>query len=224
VVKVIIGGCGRVGSQLASSLVSAGHDVCVIDKNRAAFRRLGEDFGGLTVRGFVFDRETLEEAGVRKAQAFVAVTNGDNSNIVSARTAKERFGVARVVARIYDPQRAEIYDRLGITTIASARWTADAVLRELLPEDERVEAGLGAGPGSVALVRLTIPAGVHALHAEELTEPGEWVLAAITRGGVTRVPVAGAVLEGGDQVHLAVDRSSLELVRARLARLAEEDR
>jgi trk system potassium uptake protein len=223
VVKVIIGGCGRVGSQLASSLVSSGHEVTVIDKNAAAFRRLGDAFEGSVVRGFVFDRATLEQSGVRTAQAFVAVTNGDNSNIVSARTVKERFGVERVVARIYDPKRAEIYERLGITTIASARWTADAVLRELLPADERIEAGLGTAPGSVAIVRLTVPAGVHGLDAAELSEPGEWVLAAVTRAGVTRVPVTGAVLEAGDQVHMAVGRGSVELVRARLQRLAEDE-
>lgn len=214
---VVIGGCGRVGSQLATTLSTDGHSVVVIDKDARAFRRLGQEFAGRMLTGIVFDRQLLEDAGIRKAQAFVAVTSGDNSNVVSARTAKERFGVERVVARIYDPQRATIYERLGLTTIASARWTAEAVLRELLPESNRVEGSVGpGGSGDVVLMTLTVPGHVHAVPASRLQASGSAVLVAISRGGSTALPVAGAVLEGGDQVHLAVHRDSVAEVRARV--------
>ncbi|HWH32453.1 MAG TPA: TrkA family potassium uptake protein [Egibacteraceae bacterium] len=217
---VVIGGCGRVGSQLATVLSAQGHDVAVIDKSAAAFRRLGEDFSGQTVQGFCFDRSALEEAGIRRAQAYVAVTSGDNSNVVSARAARDYYGIGKVVARIYDPERAPIYERLGVRTIASARWTAEQVLRTLLPEGERVDdVEIGPGPGEVVMITLTLPPGVHGLDAAELHEPGAVVLAAITREHATRVPAAGALLEAGDQVHLVVDRGSVERVRERVARL-----
>lgn len=216
---VVIAGCGRVGSQLATVLDRQGHEVAIIDKDPSAFRRLDEGFGGQRVAGIVFDRGALEEAGVKRAQAFIAVTSGDNSNIVSARTAKEHYGVQTSVARIYDPERAVIYERLGVTTIASARWTAEEVLRALLPEGERVETSIGPGHGQVVLVTLTLPEAVHGLDATEVARPGESVLAAVTRGGATRVPPVGALLEGGDQVHLAVSRDALDRVRERVAAL-----
>ena len=214
---VVIGGCGRVGSQLATTLSADGHSVVVIDKDARAFRRLGNDYSGRTLTGIVFDRQLLEDAGIRKAQAFVAVTSGDNSNVVSARTAKDRFGVNRVVARIYDPARASIYERLGLTTIASARWTAEAVLRELLPENSRVEGSVGpGGSGDVVLITLTVPDHVHAVPATRIESPGSAVLVGISRGGSTALPVAGAVLEGNDLVHLAVNRSGVDEIRARV--------
>lgn len=211
---VVIGGCGRVGSQLAATLLKQGHEVVVIDKMATAFRRLGEDFSGQTVQGFVFDRAALEEAGIRKADAFVAVTSGDNSNVVSARVARDYYGIDKVVARIYDPERASIYERLGIRTIASARWTAEQVLRAVLPHDERVELEVGHGTGEVVLISLTLPDGVSSLDAVDLQRPGEVVLAAVTRQQSTRVPAAGTLLNAGDQVHLVVDRAAVERVRA----------
>src|SRR5919202_7076297 len=127
-------GCGRVGSTLAHNLEGMGHSVAVIDREQRAFRRLGADFGGKQVTGVGFDRDTLIEAGIEEAHAFAAVSSGDNSNIISARVARETFGVENVVARIYDPQRAEVYARLGIPTVATVRWTADEMLRRLIPE------------------------------------------------------------------------------------------
>jgi len=127
-------GCGRVGSTLALSLESQGHDVAVIDTNSAAFRRLGSSFEGKRVTGIGFDRDTLSEAGIEDAYAFAAVSNGDNSNILAARVARETYGVEHVVARIYDPGRAEIYQRLGIPTVGTVRWTANQMLRRLLPQ------------------------------------------------------------------------------------------
>jgi len=135
-VHIVIMGCGRVGSTLAQNLESRGHSVAIIDQNPDAFRRLGADFAGLTVTGVGFDREVLVEAGVERADAFAAVSSGDNSNIISARLARETFGVARVAARIYDQKRAEVYERLGIPTVATVRWTADRMMRHLVPQGQ----------------------------------------------------------------------------------------
>jgi trk system potassium uptake protein len=221
-VHVVIAGCGRVGSQLARTLDEGGHDVVVIDKDAGAFRRLGRGFSGQCLQGIVFDRQVLEDAGIRRAQAFVAVTSGDNSNVVSARTAKDRFGVDRVVARIYDPERATIYERLGLTTIASARWTAEAVLRALLPDGNRIEGSVGpGGSGEVVIITLTIPRGLHGLPTAKIERAGEAVLVAITRGGQTGLPVANALLEGGDQVHLSVARDRVDEIRERIEDLEE---
>jgi trk/ktr system potassium uptake protein len=132
-VHVVIMGCGRVGSTLARSLEDRNHTVAVIDSNIDAFRRLGPGFNGTKVIGVGFDQDVLAEAGISKADAFAAVSSGDNSNIIAARVARESFGIQRVVARIYDPGRAEVYQRLGITTVATVKWTADQVLRRLLP-------------------------------------------------------------------------------------------
>jgi trk system potassium uptake protein TrkA len=219
----VIAGCGRVGSQLATELAASGNDVVVIDKDRRAFRRLPDDFTGRALHGIVFDRATLEEAGIRQAQAFVAVTSGDNSNVVAARAARDHYGVDHVVARIYDPTRAAIYERLGITTVASAQWTVEEVLRALLPAEERIGGSLGPGPGDVVLLTLALPDGVHGTPVSALTVPGESVLAAVTREGRTGVPVAAGLLESGDRVHLAVQREDVDTVRARVAALAKEE-
>src|ERR1700754_4572638 len=126
-------GCGRVGSTLARSLEDRNHTVSIIDSNPDAFRRLGPSFNGTKVTGYGFDQAVLTEAGIERADAFAAVSSGDNSNIIAARVARETFGIQQVVARIYDPGRAEVYQRLGITTVATVKWTADQVLRRLLP-------------------------------------------------------------------------------------------
>src|SRR5437764_1020029 len=133
-VHVVVVGCGRVGSELALALERDGHTVAVIDKNRNAFRRLPERFTGRAVLGFGFDRDHLEQAGIREAEALAAVTSGDNSNILTARIARETFEIPNVVARIYDPRRAVIYQRLGIPTVATVAWTTDQVRRRLLPD------------------------------------------------------------------------------------------
>jgi trk system potassium uptake protein TrkA len=221
-VHVVIAGCGRVGSQLARDLSGSGHEVVVIDKDRKSFRRLGDDFAGRALPGIVFDRGTLEEAGITRAQAFVAVTSGDNSNIVSARTAKETYGVARVVARIYDPVRARIFERLGITTVATAQWTAEEISRNLLPAEERVAVALGPGAGEVVIMTLPVPAGARAVPNDVLALSGRSVVAAVTREGRTDVPVPGGLLQAGDRVHLAVQRDALDEVRALVAGLGEE--
>src|SRR5438445_9877275 len=132
-------GCGRVGSTLAHTLEARGHSVAVIDQDADAFRRLGADFTGTTVTGIGFDRDVLTAADIERADGFAAVSSGDNSNIISARLARETFGVARVVARIYDPKRAEVYERLGIPTVATVRWTADLIVRQVIPDGNQVD-------------------------------------------------------------------------------------
>ena len=125
-------GCGRVGATLARTLASGGQQVAVIDMDPKAFRRLGSDFEGKTVTGVGFDRAVLTAAGIKQAYAFAAVSSGDNSNILAARVARETFGVEHVAARIYDPRRAAVYQRLGIPTVATVRWTADQIIHRLL--------------------------------------------------------------------------------------------
>src|SRR3954462_3036532 len=154
-VHVVVVGCGRVGSELAAELESQGHTVAVIDKNRNAFRRLPERFTGRAVLGFGFDREHLEQAGIREAGALAAVTGGDNSNILTARIARETYEIPNVVARIYDPRRAVIYQRLGIPTVATVAWTTDQVRRRLLP-DRTVSEWTDAG-GTLSLVERSLP-------------------------------------------------------------------
>jgi len=136
---VVIMGCGRVGSAIALELEASGATVSIIDQSREAFRRLGGSFQGTTVTGIGFDRDIMLEAGIEKADAFAALSNGDNSNILAARVAREVFGVKNVVARIYDPARAEIYQRLGIPTVATVTWATEQVLRRLLPGGSRGE-------------------------------------------------------------------------------------
>ena len=217
---VIVAGCGRVGAMLGDSLDADGHHVVVVDRNPRAFERLGADFGGRTMEGVVFDRDTMEEAGIREAGGFLAVTSGDNSNVVAARTARERYGVEHVVARIYDPARAAIYERLGLVTVATARWTHDEIRRALLPAGEVIEAALGTGAGEVVVLSLPVPDGVSGLDASALSRSGQCVVAAITREGRTEVPTAGALVHAGDRVHVAVDRRAVDDVRASFAAMA----
>src|SRR5215475_2147663 len=134
ILHIVIMGCGRVGSTLAHILEDQGHTVAVIDQDVEAFRKLRPGFRGSKITGIGFDRDVLIEAGIEKAHAFAAVSSGDNSNVIAARVARESFGVQRVAARIYDPRRAEVYQRLGIPTVATVRWTADQMLRTLMPD------------------------------------------------------------------------------------------
>lgn len=212
--QVIVAGCGRVGSALAEALDTEGHPVAVVDQDAQAFRRLPPGFAGTTVQGIVFDRTTLLRAGVEAADAFVAVTSGDNSNIVSARTARQHFGVRTVVARIYDPDRARIYERHGITTIATARWTTDAILAQLEPASDRVVTTIGPGEGDVVIRSHDLPEDAGPWEVESFSRQGRWILAAVTRQGQTTVPVPRQLLQAGERIHLAVQRTALPEVEA----------
>ena len=171
---IVVVGCGRVGSELAGLLEKSGHTVAVVDKRASAFRRLPTGFGGKTIVGFGFDRDTLREAGIEEAGALAAVTSGDNSNIMSARVARETFSIDRVVARIYDPRRAAIYQRLGIPTVATVSWTTDQVIRRLLPES--MDSDWIDASGNVALVERALPAAWAGRLLKQLDEPGRYTL------------------------------------------------
>ena len=199
---IVIMGCGRVGSTLAHSLEDRGHSVAVIDQNPESFRRLRSDFRGLTVTGVGFEQRVLVEAGIERADAFAAVSSGDNSNIISARLARETYGVHLVVARIYDQKRAEVYERLGIPTVATVRWTADRMLRALCP-DGNIE--VWRDPTStVALIEVAVhPAWVgHRLRA--LEEGTGARVAYLNRFGVGLLPTESTVVQDGDQVFMLV--------------------
>jgi trk system potassium uptake protein TrkA len=214
-VHFVIMGCGRVGSTLARTLGRTGHDVAVIDADPAAFRRLGTSFEGRTVTGIGFDRDTLLAAGIREAYAFAAVSSGDNSNILAARVARETFGVEHVAARIYDPQRAMVYQRLGIPTVATVRWTADQMIQRLLPQGAMPELTDPSGKVVIAEVPL-----VEAWIGQRLTTLEEQTgarVAYVTRLGEGVLPRADMVIQQGDLVHMAVLRDDL----ARVERLGD---
>lgn len=200
-------GCGRVGSTLARDFQNLGHTVSVIDQDREAFRRLGPDFNGSAVAGVGFDRDTLLEAGIERADAFAAVSNGDNSNILAARVARETYGVKNVVARIYDPARAEIYQRLGIPTVATVLWTTDQIMRRLLPTGTRSE--WQDASGNVQLVEVHIHHGWYG-HPVTLVEKNTSSrVAFITRLGEGKIPDDHTVLQEGDVLHLLVTEANL---------------
>ena len=212
---VVIVGCGRVGSELAASLERMDHTVAVIDMEPRAFQRWGDKFTGEKVVGRGYDRDALAQAGIDRAGALAAVTSGDNSNILAARIGRENYGIERVVARIKDPRRAEIYQRLGISTVAMISWTTDQVMRRLLPSEERPHEWLDAS-GKVCLVDYPIPGGWAGRKLATLSEPGLFWLVAITRLGNAQVSTPSAIGQEGDILHFMSDVSALDTLRDRL--------
>ncbi len=217
---VVIMGCGRVGSSLATELEAMGHSVAIIDQSREAFRRLGANFNGLTITGVGFDRDTLIEAGIEKANAFAAVSNGDNSNILAARVARETYGVKNVVARIYDPGRAEIYQRLGIPTVATVLWTSDQILRRLLPEGSRSE--WRDASGIIQLCEMHVDSSWYGNPVARIENITPARVAFITRLGEGLVPDEHTVLQDGDLVHVIVYEKDVAIVETALAHSPEE--
>lgn len=212
---VVVVGCGRVGSGLARSVEASGHTVAIIDRQEKAFRRLADGFGGRKVVGVGFDRDRLEQAGIREAGALAAVTNGDNSNILVARIARETYGIEKVVARIYDPRRAAIYERLGIATIATVQWATERVLRRILPDSGEVE---WIDPSArVVLVERLVPPGMVAKQVADLEEATGVRAVAVARLGVSQLPSSSLILQEGDVVYLAVDGDGIDALDAHLA-------
>jgi trk system potassium uptake protein TrkA len=211
---VIVVGCGRVGSLLAMRLVGEGHSVAVIDKDEIAFRRLQPDWGGTEIVGFGFDRDSLIEAGAERADALAAVTSGDNSNILTARIARETFLIPAVTARIYDPRRAAIYQRLGIPTVATVRWTIDQVLRGLEPD--RIVTEWTDPSGHVRLITRELPPSWCGRDLRELEEQSGGRVVALTRNGTASLATPGMIGQEGDIVSLAIDTDNDKIAEAAL--------
>ncbi len=201
-VHVVIMGCGRLGSTLAHKLDAQGHSVAVIDQNADAFRRLGAEFGGTTITGIGFDREVLSAAGIERADAFAAVSSGDNSNIISARLARETYGVVRVVARIYDARRALVYERLGIPTVATIRWAADRMVRHLIPEGT-VEV-FRDPTSAISIVEAPLHRDWIGHTLTSLEEATGARVAYLMRFGIGSLATPSTVLQDGDQVFMLV--------------------
>ena len=205
--KIIIAGCGRVGATLATKLSLEGHDVSIVDKNADAFERLGKNFKGQTVKGMVFDGEALKKAGIEKADALLSVTSGDNSNVVAATIAKDVFRVPKVIARIYDPRRAEIYRRFGVPTVASVTWAANEIHTMLTYTS--IVRDISLGDGEVQISKAAIPPRLVGRKVGELTVPGEISVIAIIRGGKAYIPGPGDIFKEHDMVEIAVLTTSM---------------
>jgi trk system potassium uptake protein TrkA len=213
-------GCGRVGAELAQALERQGHTVAVVDQDPTAFRRLGSGFGGRRVSGVGYDQDTLREAGIEEAGAFAAVSSGDNSNIIAARVAREMFGIEHVAARIYDPKRAEVYQRLGIPTVATVRWTADQMLRRLLPSGSEP---LWRDPsGGVQLAEVHASTAWVGHRISRLQEEAGVRVAFLTRVGETMLPTSQTVLQEGDLVHVMMRCDQIDEVEAVFTKGPEE--
>ncbi len=205
--KIIVMGCGRVGSQVSLLLVRQGHAVTVIDHDDNALARLGQDFKGQLVHGLGFDRNVLIEAGVETAEGFIAASSSDNANIVAARTARNIFRVPRVVARLYDPIRAEVYHRLGLTTISSTQWGAERIVEVITHTDLDVLQVFG--DGGTTMVRVEVPSRLIGYRVTQMNIPGEVLVTAISRDEHTFIPVTGTEFKEGDVVYLAVIPSAM---------------
>lgn len=203
-------GCGRVGMLLTQELTKAGHDVAIIDKNPAAFDRLPPGFEAKQVVGLGFDRDVLEEAGIKQADAFLAVSNGDNSNIVSARVAREHYHIPKVIARIYDPRRADIYERLNIPTVSSTRWAVKQMMLMLAHPREEIKETLAAG--DLFRMRIEVPEHLVGKKVVSLNVEGRILVAGVDRGGSGFIPVPSSTFQEGDFASVIVQKDSLELL------------
>jgi trk system potassium uptake protein len=218
-VHVVVMGCGRVGSAIARRLEGVGHSVAVIDQDPEAFRRLGPEFGGRQVTGLGFDRQTLLAAGIDSAGAFAAVSSGDNSNIISARVARETFGVEHVVARIYDSKRAEVYERMGIPSVATVPWTVNRLMRELL--SVKVSELWREPTGKVLLMRVTVTDSWVGRRLAELEAASGARAAWLERFGDAQLATPGTVLQTGDHLVVAVTDELIDRVDAAVEQAPE---
>jgi trk system potassium uptake protein TrkA len=212
--KIIIVGCGRMGSKLAHDLSLGGHHVTVIDRNRTAFDRLGPGFKGEKIIGVGFDRDVLIQAGIEQADGFAAVTASDETNVTVARLASQMFRVPRVVARVFEPHKAKIYRRLGLQTISPIELGSDRLV-DLLSSSS-LETVTSLGNGEVHVVNADVPAMLVGRSVEDLVEPGEFQVMAITRNGKTFLAARATVLAYGDLIHLAVNSASMDRLKASL--------
>ncbi len=217
--RVIVMGCGRVGSELSIQLLAAGHDVTVVDKRREAFDRYPPGDGARHVVGLGFDRDVLESAGIRETEAFVAVSSGDNSNILSARVALEYYHVPKVVARIYDPRRAVIYEKLNIPTVATTTWGVKQIQLMLLHDRKEIRESLGGGD----LLRLRVPVTPDLVGrpASSINVEGKVLVAGVSRGGHGFLPTPSMSLQAGDYLIVMLSKDGIDLLDDQLAAAAE---
>ncbi|HEX7973279.1 MAG TPA: NAD-binding protein [Anaerolineales bacterium] len=206
--KAIIMGCGRVGEQVARLMSDEGHNIVVIDYDANALARLKPTFKGRTVKGVGFDRNVLLEAGIQEADSFAATSSSDNANIVAARIARIVFHVPQVIARLYDPRRAEIYRRLGLLTISSTTWGAERIRELLLHPD--LDPVVSFGSGEVSMVELEVPSQLVGRRVKDLNISGEVAVTAITRQGKAFIPILGTDFLAGDLLHLTILASSMD--------------
>lgn len=211
--RVVIMGCGRVGARLALRLENEGYEIAVIDKNESSFELLGRNFKGLTVKGVGFDRAVLKKAGITRADAFIAVTSGDNTNIISGLIAKEEFNVPKVICRIFDPRRADIYQKLGIHTVSPVAWVTHRLV-ELLTGVELI-CSPALGHGEVDVEERRIPNRMVGKKVEEISLPGEITVVSIVREGTAFIPTGDEVLQEGDIAQIA----SLSSAKSKLKKL-----
>ncbi|MDO5671824.1 MAG: TrkA family potassium uptake protein [Actinomycetaceae bacterium] len=216
----VVMGCGRVGSSLATQLDNRGHSVSVIDVNPESFRRLPASFSGQQVMGIGFDRDVLEQAGIEDAYAFAAVADGDNSNILAARIVRETFGVRNVVARIYDPARAEVYERLGIPTVGTVKRTTQAVLVHMLPLEPEVI--FMEETGELVMLRALPDSSWAGVSISSLEENTGARLVFINRLASPLLPEASSAIQDGDEVVLMCRADQREEVARTLAHNPKE--
>jgi trk system potassium uptake protein TrkA len=217
--RIIIMGCGRVGSDLTVQLAEGGHDVSIIDKREEAFHRLPPGFDARTVVGLGFDRDVLEDAGIKEADAFVAVSSGDNSNIVSARVALEYYHVPKVIARIYDPRRADIYERLNIPTVATTKWGVKQI--QLMLFHDRTEIRESMSGGELLRMRVPVPQHLVGKAATSLNIKGQVLVAGVSRGGGGFIPTDETTLQKGDYLAVILAKDGVDRLDAQLAPPAE---
>ncbi|HEY5527724.1 MAG TPA: TrkA family potassium uptake protein [Candidatus Anoxymicrobiaceae bacterium] len=210
---IVILGCGRAGSRLAQHLSGQGHSVAVIDKDPNSFHLLGADFKGTTVTGVGFDSNVLIDAGIEKADAFIGVSSGDNSNLVASKVAKDVFNVPQVIARIYDPRRAEIYKRMGIPTVAPVTWGVNRILDILFVEGKTPSEKHGAIEAELLELDIHIPAKLAGRKISEFEISGEVKVVAVERVGEVFMPVEDSTFEKGDLAHVVVNRAHVDKLR-----------
>jgi trk system potassium uptake protein len=210
--RTIVMGCGRVGSQVSLLLSRAGHEVTIIDPSADNLAQVSEDFKGKKIQGIGFDHNVLIDAGIENADAFAATSPSDNVNIVAARIARNIFHVPRVVARLYDPKRAEIYKRLGLQTISMISWGAERIFEMLIHSS--IDPLISFGTGEVSILSISVPQKMSGQLVREVEVPGEISVAGITRNGKAFIPVLGSELQENDVIHVSILASAVDRIES----------
>lgn len=209
---VIIIGCGRVGAELAKLLSTEGHDVVVVDKNQSSFDRLGKTFNGVTLIGNGFDLNLLRQAGAEKADVFCGVTNGDNTNLISAQVAKKIFNIPKVIARVYDPQRAHIYTSLGLDIISGT------ILFAAMIRDKVIESRFSSyliETKDLGVIEIEVKDNLRGKAIKDINIPREFLVAAIRRIDGVIIPEPDTVLREKDILMGVVRVENLKEIKER---------